>query len=106
MDKTRKGGNATPESGGKGKNFSFKRQVLEILVSGQEVTAWGFNKALMSNDARKAISDLRKAGYPIRDFWQADRRKVYYLPAGWKQIMYESGQNKQNDKQLKMFYND
>jgi hypothetical protein len=73
---------------------------LEILKSGQKGTAIGFNRAIGTNDARKAISDLRKLGYPIMDWRQSDNRKVYFLPFDWEQIM--SGA-KQSDKQLKLF---
>jgi hypothetical protein len=95
---------AAPETGGKGKYFNTTLQILEILLSGQKVTAVALNKAIEFNDARKGISVLRKEyGYPIEDFRLSDRRKVYYLPSNWKQIMDGS---KQSDKQFKLFEND
>jgi hypothetical protein len=95
---------AAPETGDKGSNLPKIYQVLEIFKAGHKVTAIGFNRAFGFNDARKAISVLRKQGYPITDIRQSDRRKVYYLPQDWKTIM--SADAEVDDKQLKLFDND
>jgi hypothetical protein len=100
MDKKQKGGNATPETQHKGNHFSTTYQVLEILKSGQKVTAVALNKTLGFNNGRKAISLLRGQDYPINDFRLPDRRKVYYLPVDWKRIMIEG---KPSDQQLEVF---
>jgi hypothetical protein len=91
---------AAPEIDCKGKHFPFTYQVLEILKSGQKVTAIGFNDGLKFNDARKSISLLRKMGYPIMDYRLSDRRKVYYLPHNWEEIRSKA---EQCDKQAKLF---
>jgi hypothetical protein len=95
--------NLSIKTGCKGSVFSTTYQVLEILKAGNKITAVGLNREIGFNDARKAISVLREKGYPIRDFRQADHRKVYYLPYDWEQIM---DRIKQGDKQLKMFDDD
>jgi hypothetical protein len=100
MDEKGKGGNATPENSDKGTSFSTTAKVLTILKSGEKVTAVKLNRQIGFNDGRKAISVLRGLGYPIQDFRLPDRRKVYYFPSNWEQIMSEK---KQNDKQLKLF---
>jgi hypothetical protein len=91
---------AIPEMQGKVSSFSATCQVLEILKTGQKVTAYGLNQAVGFNDARKAISLLREQGYPIRDRWLPDRRKVYSLPHDWERIMSDE---KQRVKQLGLF---
>jgi hypothetical protein len=95
-----KGDISRPEIDCKGKNFPLVYQVLETLKKGEKVMAVGFNCGLGFNDARKAISLLRKKGYPIMDFRQLDRRKVYYLPHNWEEIMSKA---KQSENQLKLF---
>jgi hypothetical protein len=96
MGEKAKGGNATPENSDKGSVFSTTYQVLEILKSGREVTAVGLNRAVHFNDARKAISVLRRKGYPINDRWLPNRCKAYSLPYDWRRIMREA-------KQLRLF---
>jgi hypothetical protein len=84
-------------------HLSLTAQVLEIFKTGQEVTAYGLNRAVGFNDARKAISLIKREGYPIKDRRLPDRRKVYSLPSDWKRIMSDAGQG---NKQLNLFGND
>ena len=100
--KTNEKGSISPQSEqqGKDKHYSTTSKVLEIFKTGRKVTAYSLNLEVGFNDSRKGISLIREAGYPIRDYRLSDRRKVYYLPIDWKQIMEES---KQVKNQLSLF---
>ncbi|MDR1181631.1 MAG: hypothetical protein LBL13_06615, partial [Bacteroidales bacterium] len=89
------------KTGGKGNYFSKLYQVLEILKAEHKLTAIGFNREIKFNDARKAISVLRKQGYPIMDIRLSDHRKAYYLPQNWEAIM--RAETETGNKQLKLF---
>ena len=99
-EKAPKGANIFIEEHDKDSNFSTTYKVLEILKTGQEVTAFGLNQTVFFNDARKAISLLREKGYPIKDRRLLDRRKVYSMPHDWEKIMSDA---KKSVKQLNLF---
>lgn len=52
-----------------GKRPNLRRLVLEYLVDGQELTTLKGLQVFKTLDTRKVISDLRKAGIPIKDRW-------------------------------------
>jgi hypothetical protein len=89
-----------PKNRNKDSKFPIIYQVLEIFKTGQSVTAYGLNRAVGFNDARKAISLLRGRGYPIQDRRLSDRRKVYSLPPDWKKIKEKATQS---NAQLSLF---
>ena len=84
----------------KGNNYSTTYKVLEILKSMQKITAIGLNNAVKFNDGRKAISLLKKQGFPIEDFKISGGRKVYFLSESWEEIMNGA---KRIDRQLNLF---
>ena len=90
-------GIAAPENHDKDNHISTTYKVLEILKSGQKVTAFALDKVIMYCDARKDLSDLRKKGYPIKYFLIANNRRVHYLPSDWERIMAEAEKNKPKD---------
>jgi hypothetical protein len=94
----RKGSTAL-ENHNKGTNISLIYKVLEIFKTGQGVTAYGLNRAVGFNDARKTISLLRGKGYPIKDRRLTDHRKVYFLPHDWEKTTIA----KQDIRQLMLF---
>ena len=87
----------------KNSKFSTLQKVLETFISGENATAYDLNRVIGFNDARKAISLLRKAQYPIYDYRLRNRCKCYFLPLDWKRIMSES---KSNVLQLNLFDNE
>ena len=97
MNTNDKGGSLRPEQNqDKDNHISTTFRVLEIFLSGQKITAYALNMRVGFNDARKSVSLLREAGYPIQDYRLPDRRKIYWLPDNWQEIMEAA---KRADKQ-------
>ena len=74
----------------KDKQISKTTQVLQQLISGEKFTAFQMNLSTIQNDSRKHISMLRKAGYPISDRMFSGKRKLYWLPDNYEQIMIDA----------------
>lgn len=74
------------------KDSNSQRVIITIrglFLSGQKLTAKQINEITGSNDARKAISTLRRDRWRIIDVLQPDRCKLYWL--------------EQEDRQLDLF---
>lgn len=72
-----------------------KQKLLELFKTAPEVSVQLINAKVALNSPRKVISDLRAAGYPIKDRWDehinpdktVTRYKVYWLPKDWESEM-------------------
>ena len=57
--------------------------ILEAMQNGRRITSYEANRIGHTVDSRKVISDLRRKGFKISDYWMqgADGRrfKVYFL---------------------------
>lgn len=57
--------------------------ILESLQNGKRLTSYEANRIGHTVDSRKVISDLRRKGFKISDYWtegkDGRRFKVYYL---------------------------
>lgn len=62
------------------------KTILNLFLSGRKLTAIEINSTTGSNDARKVISVLRKAGWKIADMWLPSGRKLYWLAEPDKQL--------------------
>ncbi len=79
------------------KTFVRKQTMLNLLRRGHRYTALDANSMLHFNDARKIFSDLRKDGYPIKDFRLADGRKVYYMQQDRQLSLFDDATPKSNE---------
>ena len=61
------------------KNICIRSTVKALFCSGKKFTARKINQLTGSNDARKAISVLRREGWNIHDLRQPDGCKLYWL---------------------------
>lgn len=63
--------------------FTQKTKILTVLKNGKSVTSYAANAVGNTVDSRKIISNLRREGHKIFDFWETGkdgrRFKVYYL---------------------------
>lgn len=67
------------------KNICIRSTVKALFCSGKKFTARKINQLTGSNDARKAISTLRREGWDIQDVRQQDGSKLYWLAEDDKQ---------------------
>ena len=66
--------------GGKdSKNVCIRSTIKALFCTGKKLTAKSINQLTGSNDARKQISELRRAGWDIQDIRQSDGCKLYWL---------------------------
>ena len=61
------------------KNICIRATIKVLFRSGKKFTAKSINQLTRSNDARKAISVLRRAGWRIQDMRLPDGSKLYWL---------------------------
>lgn len=98
---TKKAPKGAIETHGKNTLFPITSKVLELFKTMEKFTAVELNRAIGFNDGRKAVSLLRKDGYPIVDKRISNRRKIYFLSKGWEETI-----NQKRNNQLNLFYND
>ena len=60
-------------------NICIRATIKALFRSGKKFTARKINQLTCSNDARKQISELRRAGWDIQDIRQSDGCKLYWL---------------------------
>lgn len=70
------------------KNICVRSTIKALFRSGKKFTARKINQLTRSNDARKQISELRRAGWDIRDIRQSDNSKLYWLAEDDRQGMF------------------
>lgn len=87
MNKKEKATEAAPSSNKRkgNKNICIRSTVKALFCSGKKFTARKINQLTGSNDARKAISTLRREGWDIQDVRQQDGSKLYWLAEDDKQ---------------------
>lgn len=61
------------------KNICIRATIKSLFRSGKKFTAKKINQLTRSNDARKQISELRRAGWDIQDIRQSNGCKLYWL---------------------------
>ena len=61
------------------KNICIRATVKALFRTGKKFTAKRINQLTRSNDARKAISVLRREGWNIQDLRQPDGSKLYWI---------------------------
>lgn len=61
------------------KNICIDSSIKELFRTRKKFTARKINQLTHSNDARKQISELRRAGWDIQDVRQQDGSKLYWL---------------------------
>lgn len=61
------------------KNICIRATIKALFRSGKKFTAKKINQLTHSNDARKQISELRRAGWDIQDIRRSDNSKLYWL---------------------------
>ena len=81
MNTQKKATEAAPSTnGGKDtKNICIRATIKVLFRSGKKFTAKRINQLTRSNDARKAISVLRRDGWRIQDMRLPDGSKLYWL---------------------------
>ena len=81
MRKRKKATFAAPSTNGGEvtKNICIRATIKALFRSGKKFTAKRINQLTRSNDARKAISVLRREGWNIHDLRQPDGCKLYWL---------------------------
>ncbi len=81
MRKKEKATFAAPNTNGDkdNKNICIRATIKALFRSGKKFTAKRINQLTHSNDARKAISVLRREGWNIHDLRQPDGCKLYWL---------------------------
>ena len=81
MRKRKKATEAAPSTnrGKDNKNICIRATIKVLFRSGKKFTAKRINQLTRSNDARKAISVLRREGWDIQDIRQQDGSKLYWL---------------------------
>lgn len=90
MKKKEKATEAAPHTnrGKDSKNICIRATIKALFRSGKKFTARKINQLTRSNDARKQISELRRAGWDIRDIRQSDNSKLYWLAEDDRQGMF------------------
>ena len=81
MRKRKKATEAAPSTnrGKDNKNICIRATIKVLFRSGKKFTAKRINQLTRSNDARKAISVLRRDGWRIQDMRLPDGSKLYWL---------------------------
>ena len=81
MRKKEKATFAAPNTNGDkdNKNICIRATIKALFRSGKKITAKRINQLTRSNDARKAISTLRRDGWRIQDMRLPDGSKLYWL---------------------------
>lgn len=77
------------------KSSRIKQQIRKLFLDGGKYTSKDLNTLTGGNDSRKVISDLRKEGWSIKDVRLDDKRKLYWLEPGKRQmsIDWKGGSN-------------
>ena len=80
---------ANPQRSGSkdNKNICIRATIKVLFRSGKKFTAKRINQLTRSNDARKAISVLRREGWNIHDLRQSDGSKLYWLAEDDRQMV-------------------
>ena len=63
----------------KGDNIPIIKKIESLFMTGRKFYAKELNELAHTNDARKFISDLRRAGVNIQDSWQPNGCKLYWV---------------------------
>ena len=71
-------------------NKNIRSTIKALFRTGKKFTAQRLNQLTRSNDARKAISVLRRAGWDIQDLRQPDGSKLYWLAEDDRQRVFDS----------------
>lgn len=89
MRKKEKATEAAPHTnrGKDSDNIPIIKTIQSLFMTGKKFTAKRINQLTHSNDARKAISTLRRAGWDIQDVRQQDGSKLYWLAEDDRQGM-------------------
>ena len=65
---------------GKGsENIPIIKTIKSLFMTGRKFYAKELNELAHTNDARKCISELRRAGLDIQDSWQPNGCKLYWI---------------------------
>ena len=89
MRKRKKATFAAPSTNGGEvtKNICIRATIKALFRTGKKFTAKRINQLTHSNDARKAISVLRREGWDIQDVRQQDGSKLYWLAEDDRQMV-------------------
>ena len=68
-------------------NKNIRSTIKALFRTGKKFTAKRINQLTHSNDARKAISVLRREGWDIQDVRQQDGSKLYWLAEDDRQMV-------------------
>ena len=82
MAKKQKATFAAPCTTNRGKvsdNIPIIKKIESLFMTGRKFYAKELNELAHTNDARKFISDLRRAGVNIQDSWQPNGCKLYWV---------------------------
>ena len=82
MAKKEKATEAAPYTTNRGKvsdNIPIIKKIESLFMTGRKFYAKELNELAHTNDARKFISDLRRAGVNIQDSWQPNGCKLYWV---------------------------
>ena len=81
MEANKKATFAAPRTNrGKGSdNIPIIKTIESLFMTGRKFYAKELNELAHTNDARKFISDLRRAGVNIQDSWQPNGCKLYWV---------------------------
>lgn len=64
-----------------------------FLTNGMKYTARQINDFVGFSDSRKIISDLRKEGMQIQDYWNDNHTKTYFLSPDYQLNLWEGNSN-------------
>lgn len=78
-EKATEAANPQPFGGKDSKNICIRSAIKDLFRTRKKFTARKINQLTHSNDARKQISELRRAGWDIQDVRQQDGSKLYWL---------------------------
>lgn len=82
MYKKQKATFAAPCTTNRGKgsdNIPIIKTIESLFMTGRKFYAKELNELAHTNDARKHISELRRAGLDIQDSWQPNGCKLYWI---------------------------
>lgn len=82
MYKKQKATFAAPSTTNRGKgsdNIPIIKTIESLFMTGRKFYAKELNELAHTNDARKCISMLRRAGLYIQDSWQPNGCKLYWI---------------------------
>lgn len=82
MAKKQKATFAAPCTTNRGKvndNIPIIKKIRSLFMTGRKFYAKELNELAHTNDARKRISELRRAGLDIQDRWQPNGCKLYWI---------------------------